>query len=133
MMEDKKIKIFGDDCPIQLKPVSEGGKGHWFFIESWMNNGPCVYVLCTQKEIVYIGQSAFILQRIGTHTSGELRKKKKEFEMVYVIPAENEKQMNKLEEYLIKRHKPKYNVMGTGDVVRGNPFSPYKRQRIRTW
>jgi len=114
MMDKNKIKLLGDECPIKFE---QQPFGNWFHIESWMNNSPCVYILCTQKEVVYVGQSTYIIERLGKHISGEMNGKKKDFEGAYVIHVKNEAEMNKLEEYLIKRHQPKYNTIGKGNIV----------------
>jgi predicted GIY-YIG superfamily endonuclease len=65
----------------------------------------CVYFLLQGDEIVYIGQTVDIHNRISVHT----RKKNKKFNKVLYHEVKK-KNLLIVENYLIKKYKPKYNL-----------------------
>lgn len=62
-----------------------------------------VYFLCDGDEIVYVGQTSILTNRIKTH------KPDKEFTDVYYITVQSTKEALRVEAYYIRRFKPKYN------------------------
>lgn len=67
---------------------------------------PCVYILWQNEQMVYIGQTTDLARRISEH------RETKNFEYFSVyMHIEDEYNRLKVEEILIKKHKPKYNVV----------------------
>lgn len=67
---------------------------------------PCVYMLWQNCQIVYIGQTTDLARRVSEHRES----KNFEYFSVYAhIPEEYTRL--KVEEILIRKHKPKYNVV----------------------
>lgn len=69
-----------------------------------LNTPPGVYFLCDEKDIVYVGQSINVANRIATHLS----EAEKQFNQVYFIPC-HISHLNHLESSMIRYFKPKYN------------------------
>ena len=76
---------------------------------------PCVYFLIDVNEIVYVGQSINVYNRIATHNS----EKKKIFTRVLYIPV-CEDEMGKIERHYINSLDPKYNTDGRTVSKRNN-------------
>lgn len=70
-----------------------------------MNYPPCVYFLCREGKVVYVGQSIQLGYRITTHN------RDKEFDQVYYI-AVPEKDLFGVESTFIHILKPEYNNYG---------------------
>jgi hypothetical protein len=68
---------------------------------------PGVYFLCFEEEVVYVGKSKIVLNRILTH----LAEQTKEFDQqrIYFLPTP-EKMLSKVEKDFIISLKPKYNL-----------------------
>jgi|GEM_PF-1513491 len=67
----------------------------------------CIYFLYDKEEIIYIGQTKFIQERIRAH-----RKNKKFDTAKYFYPPKDEDEdVRELEMELINWHNPKYNKM----------------------
>lgn len=77
-------------------PFIDDIKCHYIFI----------YFLCAGDEVVYVGQTRVGLYRPFSHRD-------KEYNRVKILPCE-ETQLDYLEEYYIKKYKPKYNIMCNG-------------------
>lgn len=65
---------------------------------------PCIYFLVSENEIVYVGQTLSLPNRLLSH------KKNKEFDSYYAYECEKE-DMTKLECYFIIKFNPKYNKL----------------------
>lgn len=74
-----------------------------------------VYFLCDGDEVVYVGQSTFVICRIAEH----MREGRKIFDSVFVLPCEKD-QLLKTEEHWIIVLRPKYNLSS----IKGQPH-PY--------
>lgn len=86
-----------------------------------------VYFLFQGQEIVYVGQSADVLRRIGEHISDRL----KVFDGVAFIPCQA---LNRvwMEEQYIKRLKPRYNGLTEHEARQASPhFRSRRRGRSR--
>ncbi len=64
--------------------------------------GPCIYFLCKENRIVYIGQSINIGMRIAQHVLN------KNFDRVFYMDVKKE-DLNKVESELIEYYEPEYN------------------------
>lgn len=72
-----------------------------------------VYVLRdTDAEVVYVGQSRNVFNRVGSHVTDV--EKGPVVETVQLIPCDNEEQMCALEMSLIRAWQPKFNRVGVG-------------------
>lgn len=68
-------------------------------------SGCCVYFLCDKKEIVYIGKSINLHNRVANEHS-----RSKVFDRIYYLPVPHKK-MDSTEKALILIFKPKYNSL----------------------
>jgi predicted GIY-YIG superfamily endonuclease len=66
---------------------------------------PCVYFLCKDDRIVYIGQSVNLSTRLGAHVLG------KNFDRVFYMDVSRE-DLNRVEIELIEYYDPEYNATG---------------------
>jgi len=73
---------------------------------------PCVYFLCKDKKVVYIGQTVDLYDRINSH----LRDGRKEFDEVYYVSIPTS-ELSKVESAFIKVFKPKYNYGRDGQLI----------------
>lgn len=73
------------------------------FINKFKPKVFCVYKLLLGDEVVYVGSSHVVEDRIVTHTSD------KEFDRVLVCVKDTKEEMLNTENYLIDHFKPKYN------------------------
>jgi hypothetical protein len=69
---------------------------------------PCVYFLCRDGEVVYVGQTLNIGARVRAHRRGDKR-----FDTVYVLRCAAS-EMRRMELEFIRQMKPEYNAQGTG-------------------
>jgi len=76
-------------------------------IDFFENGFSGVYILYQDEEVVYVGQSRFIFNRIQTHILD--RDKKFNYVEFMFFPKDR---LDDLEMFLIKKHKPKYNKIG---------------------
>lgn len=85
-----------------------------------------VYFLYDKDELVYIGQSDNLYRRIGQH----IAENKKMFDRFELYPTTDR---IRLEGFLIKMFKPKYNISDGADYVLGRTigahFSKYGNTR----
>jgi len=80
-----------------------------------------VYFLIKECEIVYVGKSINVHNRLGSHLCD------KDFDKINIIEC-GLTQLNRLESLYIKRFKPKYNILGVNDKLERN----LKNQVINT-
>ena len=66
--------------------------------------GPGIYFLISLDEVVYVGQSHDIANRLKQHWESG-----KDFNRYFVIRCESEN-LNKLEAYYILKFRPRYNI-----------------------
>ncbi len=91
---DKSFSI--EQLPRSLRSNSE----QLFLFE--FTDIPCVYFLVTDDEVVYVGQSVNLNQRLSMHAD-------KQFETVFYMPVP-ERDLLEIEGRFIRLLKPKYNV-----------------------
>ena len=72
-------------------------------------NGPCIYFLCKEDRIVYIGQSIYLGSRLSEHITN------KNFDRVFYMNVKKE-DLSRVESELIEYYEPEYN---------GRPFMKY--------
>ena len=65
----------------------------------------CIYFLCNEEEIVYIGQTKHIHERIRKHRTD------KKFDVVRYFYPPQDQDIRQLEVDLINWHTPRYNKM----------------------
>lgn len=81
----------------------------------------CVYMLYSDNELVYIGMTTKLYNRVNEHR----RKGKFAFNRVLVKYVEDETQANALEYTLIRDLQPRYNIQYIeGLNNKQNPFKP---------
>lgn len=66
---------------------------------------PSVYWLCYKGKVLYIGQTTDILQRVFSHRSYWTR----DFDEIFYLPIEDEKERTRLEHQLIAEFNPPLN------------------------
>ena len=71
--------------------------------------GPIVYVLISDNEAIYVGSSAFGLERPGKRSHQEAHRAKLEANRVCIYPCVDEQAARDVESALIFVLKPKYN------------------------
>jgi hypothetical protein len=74
--------------------------------------GPGVYMLCNQKETLYVGMAKNVLVRIADESHSAVRSALKEADQLFVILASGEAHARGIETELIRSRQPKYNVRG---------------------
>lgn len=77
-------------------------------IEDFLKNVWCIYFLYNKNELVYIGKTGFLENRLRYH------KKSKNFDEFSFLKVDSEYEATKKEEELINKYKPKLNVIGSG-------------------
>jgi GIY-YIG catalytic domain. len=93
------VKVSDEDkLPIEISNIKELFK----IPSSLYNSGTCIYFLCNKNQVVYVGQSENVHQRLLQHI------KDKEFDSVFYLRVPANK-MDKYEKSLIIHLKPKYN------------------------
>jgi hypothetical protein len=87
-----------DNVPLEISRIT-----HLFKLpKSLFNSGSCIYFLCKDEKVVYVGQAENVHQRLIEHM------KTKEFDAVFYLHVPLNK-MNKIESALISYLKPLYN------------------------
>jgi hypothetical protein len=94
-----------EDLPEELHPMQES-------LRRWGAEfiPPCIYFLCADKKVVYVGQTTNLPARIATH----YREKTGLFERVFFLPAPRE-QLNEVEAAFIAGLNPPLNGTSRGD------------------
>lgn len=94
---DEKVD-FNDSVPIEISKIESLFK----LPKTLFNSGSCIYFLCHNEKVVYVGQAENVHHRLIEHM------KTKEFDSVFYLKIPYHK-MNKIENALISYLKPKYN------------------------
>ena len=97
---DKKVTP-EDSIPIEISAIEDLFK----LPKTLFNSGTCVYFLCHDGKVVYVGQAQNVHQRLVEHM------RTKVFDSVFYIRVQGHK-LNKIESALISYLKPKYNKSG---------------------
>jgi len=97
---DEKVTA-SDDIPIEISKIDSLFK----LPKSLFNSGSCIYFLCKNDKVVYVGQAENVHQRLVEHM------RTKEFDAVFYLRVPAHK-MNKIESALISYLKPEYNKSG---------------------
>lgn len=94
---DEKV-THKDNVPIEISRIEELFK----LPETLFNSGTCVYFLCRENKVVYVGQAQNVHSRLVEHMRDKV------FDAVFYIrvPAQR---MNKIESALIGYLNPEYN------------------------
>ena len=91
-----------------------------------------IYFLINKKEVVYVGQSVDIIQRVHSHRTPTERNRGvlKEFTHAKYKPYDvDKKKREELELRFIQRIKPKYNIIGNPDCLGENGTYAYKNKQ----
>jgi hypothetical protein len=94
-MTEKNIKLFEDDEEIKKLLIEY----------PYAQYPPCIYFLCHEDRIMYIGESKVFHYRIAYH----LKAKRGMFNKVFLYPCPNDAKRKTLERKLIHRYKPPLN------------------------
>jgi hypothetical protein len=94
---DEKVTS-SDNIPLEISKIDSLFK----LPKTLFNSGTCIYFLCKNEKVVYVGQSENVHQRLIEHM------KTKEFDSVFYLRVPAHK-MNKIETALISYLKPYYN------------------------
>ena len=97
---DEKVTA-SDEIPIEISKIDSLFK----LPKTLFNSGSCIYFLCKNERVVYVGQSENVHQRLVEHM------KFKDFDAVFYLRVPAHK-MNKIESALISYLKPEYNKSG---------------------
>lgn len=97
---DEKVTA-SDEIPIEISKIDSLFK----LPKSLFNSGSCIYFLCKNDKVVYVGQAENVHQRLVEHM------KTKDFDAVFYLRVPAHK-MNKIESALISYLKPEYNKSG---------------------
>ena len=97
---DEKVTE-SDEIPIEISKIDSLFK----LPKTLFNSGSCIYFLCKNERVVYVGQSENVHQRLVEHM------KFKDFDAVFYLRVPAHK-MNKIESALISYLKPEYNKSG---------------------
>lgn len=100
---DKKVS-HNDTVPIEISKIQELFK----LPESLFNSGTCIYFLCEDGKVVYIGQAENVHSRLMGHI------RTKVFDSVFYLRVQANK-MSKIESSLISYLKPEYNQTGLSE------------------
>jgi predicted GIY-YIG superfamily endonuclease len=76
---------------------------------------PCIYFLFSGDEIVYVGQSNALAQRIMSHQNGTADTEKKDFDSLVVVGSTKERIRDEELAY-IRQFTPRYNKAGNNHV-----------------
>ena len=99
---DEKVTA-SDEIPIEISKIDSLFK----LPKTLFNSGTCIYFLCRNEKVVYVGQAENVHQRLVEHMKTKL------FDAVFYIRVPANK-MNKIENSLISYLKPEYNKTGLG-------------------
>jgi hypothetical protein len=102
---DEKVTA-SDDIPLEISRIDSLFK----LPKSLFNSGCCIYFLCRNDKVVYVGQAENVHQRLVEHMKTKL------FDAVFYLRVPGHK-MNKIESSLIAYLKPEYNRSG---LISGN-------------
>jgi hypothetical protein len=94
---DEKVTA-SDEIPIEISKIDSLFK----LPKTLFNSGSCIYFLCKNDLVVYVGQAENVHQRLVEHM------KSKDFDAVFYLRVPFHK-MNKIEAALISYLKPEYN------------------------
>ena len=94
---DEKVNT-DDEIPFEISRIDELFK----LPKSLFNSGTCIYFLCRDSKVVYVGQAENVHQRLVEHM------RTKVFDSVFYLRVQANK-MNKIEAALISHLKPEYN------------------------
>lgn len=97
---DEKVTA-SDEIPIEISKIDSLFK----LPKTLFNSGSCIYFLCKNERVVYVGQAENVHQRLVEHM------RVKEFDAVFYLRVPAHK-MNKIESALISYLKPEYNKSG---------------------
>jgi len=97
---DEKVTA-SDEIPIEISKIDSLFK----LPKSLFNSGSCIYFLCKNDKVVYVGQAENVHQRLVEHM------RTKVFDAVFYLRVPAHK-MNKIESALISYLKPEYNKSG---------------------
>jgi hypothetical protein len=97
---DEKVTA-SDEIPIEISKIDSLFK----LPKTLFNSGSCIYFLCKNERVVYVGQAENVHQRLVEHM------KFKDFDAVFYLRVPAHK-MNKIESALISYLKPEYNKSG---------------------
>jgi predicted GIY-YIG superfamily endonuclease len=98
-----------DEIPIEISRIHSLFK----LPKTLFNSGSCIYFLCREEKVVYVGQAENVHHRLIQHI------KTKEFDSVYYLRVPYHK-MNIIESSLIAYLKPEYNVTGKKTRIKEN-------------
>ena len=87
-----------DSIPFEISKIDSLFK----LPKSLFNSGTCIYFLCRDEKVVYVGQAENVHQRLVEHIKTKL------FDSVFYLRVPVNK-MNKVEHALISHLKPEYN------------------------
>lgn len=94
---DEKVN-HEDSVPIEISKIDSLFK----LPKSLFNSGSCIYFLCHNEKVVYVGQAENVHQRLVEHMKSKI------FDSVFYLRVPAHK-MNKIESALISYLKPQYN------------------------
>ena len=115
---DEKVTA-SDDIPIEISKIDSLFK----LPKSLFNSGSCIYFLCKNDKVVYVGQAENVHQRLVEHM------RTKVFDAVFYLRVPAHK-MNKIESALISYLKPEYNKSGLNS---GNKESSLAESILNTY
>ena len=115
---DEKVTA-SDEIPIEISKIDSLFK----LPKSLFNSGSCIYFLCKNERVVYVGQAENVHQRLVEHM------RTKEFDAVFYLRVPAHK-MNKIESALISYLKPEYNKSGLNS---GNKESSLAESILNTY
>ena len=101
---DEKVTA-SDEIPIEISKIDSLFK----LPKSLFNSGTCIYFLCKNDKVVYVGQAENVHQRLVEHMRTKI------FDAVFYLRVPAHK-MNKIESALISYLKPEYNKSGLNSV-----------------
>ena len=108
-----------DEIPIEISKIDSLFK----LPKSLFNSGSCIYFLCKNDKVVYVGQAENVHQRLVEHM------RTKVFDAVFYLRVPAHK-MNKIESALISYLKPEYNKSGLNS---GNKESSLAESILNTY
>ena len=115
---DEKVTA-SDEIPIEISKIDSLFK----LPKSLFNSGSCIYFLCKNDKVVYVGQAENVHQRLVEHM------RTKVFDAVFYLRVPAHK-MNKIESALISYLKPEYNKSGLNS---GNKESSLAESILNTY
>ncbi len=79
---------------------------------------PCIYFLVKNNEVVYVGKSTYLMQRVLTHQVN----RQKDFDEVFWLSVPQE-ELGETEKAFIRLLRPRYNLVGHAGI-------PYRDKEI---